>query len=131
MLTTFLRPGRVIALTTAALAVIAVGLLSASANRASCDGPCPTDPIAADGTSVRDHFWFLHRDLGPHDSLTVRLTSMTGTITYPPPDHDQIVDQVGVDVLWSTSHIILFKATDAFANRGFDFPLCLHTSCQE
>ena len=120
MLTTFLRPGRVIALTTAALAVIAVGLLSASANRASCDGPCPTDPIAADGTSVRDHFWFLHRDLGPHDSLTVRLTSMTGTITYPPPDHDQIVSGL---VPWAKAGILVKDGT----RRGSSYAALMMT----
>lgn len=70
---------RLIALATAALVVIGLGLFSAWGNRSSCSGPCPT-PLA-EGS---DQFWFHHRDLGPSGSLTVRLTSMTGTVTYPP-----------------------------------------------
>ncbi|MBM7785273.1 DUF1349 domain-containing protein [Tenggerimyces flavus] len=85
-MSTFLRPGRVIALIIAALAIIAFGLLYSFGMRASCDpGPCPP------ASPVSDKFWFLHRDLGPEGSITVRLASMTGTITYPPPNHDEIV----------------------------------------
>ncbi|MGH3486985.1 MAG: hypothetical protein ACRDP8_03555, partial [Actinopolymorphaceae bacterium] len=101
----FRRPGRLIALTAAALAVIAVGLLSASGTHSSCpDGPCPTDPAAADGSTVSDRFYFLHRDLGRNGSITVRMTSMTGTITYPPPDHDEIVSAL---VPWAKAGIIV------------------------
>ncbi len=100
----FRRPGRLIALATATLAVIAVGLAGAFANRSSCDGRCPDDPIAADGAIVGDQFWFLHRALGPDGAITVRMTSMTGTITHPPPDHDKIVPGL---VPWAKAGIII------------------------
>lgn len=102
--TAFRRPGRLIALAAAALTVIALGLLFASGNRSSCDGPCPAAPVAGDGSIVDDHFWFLHRDLGREGSITVRMTSMTGTITYPPPNHDQIVSGL---VPWAKAGIIV------------------------
>src|SRR4051812_49369782 len=100
----FRRPGRLIALAAAALAVIVLGLLFASGNHASCDGTCPGDPVADDGSIVNDTFSFLHRGLGREGSITVRLTSMTGTITYPPPHHDTIVPGL---VPWAKTGIIL------------------------
>ncbi|SEE03542.1 hypothetical protein [Streptomyces sp. TLI_105] len=102
--TGFRRPGRLIAMATAALAVIALGLLYAFGNHASCDGPCPAAPTGPDGSLVHDQFSFLHRDLGRHGSITVRLTSMTGTITYPPPHHDQIVPGL---VPWAKAGVIV------------------------
>ncbi|MEU5869041.1 hypothetical protein ABZ815_48300 [Nonomuraea sp. NPDC047529] len=100
----FRRPGRLTALTVAALAVIGLGLMSAFAGRPSCDGPCPAAPVAADGSTVSDTFWFLHRGLGREGSITVRMTSMTGTITYPPPNHDQLVAGL---VPWAKAGIIV------------------------
>ncbi|NKE62834.1 hypothetical protein FXN61_41375 [Lentzea sp. PSKA42] len=102
--TAFRRPGRLISLAAAALAVIALGLLFAVGSNSSCDGPCPAVPTAGDGSVVSDTFWFLHRDLGRDGSITVRMTSMTGTITYPPPDHDQIVPGL---VPWAKAGIIV------------------------
>jgi hypothetical protein len=99
----FRRPVTLIALAAAGLAMIAVGLLFASGNRAGCDGPCP-ELLSRDGTVVRDKFAFLHRDLGREGSITVRLTSMTGTITYPPPHHDQIVPGL---VPWAKAGIMV------------------------
>ncbi|WP_439659996.1 hypothetical protein ACSHWB_47830 [Lentzea sp. HUAS TT2] len=86
--TAFRSPGRLISLATAALAVVAVGLMFTG------------------GTSsgVSDTFWFRHQDLGREGSITVRMTSMTGTITYPPPGHDQIVAGL---VPWAKSGIIV------------------------
>ena len=37
------------------------------------------------------------------------------------PDHDQITDQVGVDVLGTAAHALLHKAVHPLANGGFDF----------
>ncbi|WP_035909789.1 hypothetical protein [Lentzea aerocolonigenes] len=102
--TAFRRLGRLAALATAALAIIGLGLLYAVGNHSSCDGPCPAVPTAADGSVVSDGFWFRHRDLGEQGSITVRLTSMTGTITYPPPDHDEIVPGL---VPWAKTGIII------------------------
>jgi hypothetical protein len=100
----FRRPGRLIALAAAAVAVIALGLLSSAGVHAVCPGPCPPTPVADDGAIVSDRFWFLHRDLDREGSITVRMTSMTGTITYPPPDHDKIVPGL---VPWAKAGIIV------------------------
>lgn len=86
--TAFRGPGRLIALAVAALSVIAVGLLFAGTT----------------SSSVSDTFWFRHQDLGREGAITVRMTSMTGTITYPPPGHDQIVAGL---VPWAKSGIIV------------------------
>lgn len=102
--TGFRRPGRLIALAAAALTVVALGTLVAFGNHSSCPGACPAAPVADDGSIVSDNFWFLHRDLGHEGSITVRLTSMTGTITYPPPNHDQIVSGL---VPWAKAGIIV------------------------
>ncbi|WP_218011045.1 DUF1349 domain-containing protein [Herbidospora mongoliensis] len=101
--TAFRRPGRLIALAAAGLIVIAVGLLLAAGNRSDCGGPCP-ELVSGGGVVVRDKFSFLHRDLGREGSITVRLTSMTGTITYPPPNHDQIVPGL---VPWAKAGILI------------------------
>ncbi|WP_127553173.1 hypothetical protein [Actinoplanes sp. OR16] len=84
-----MRKRSIVALAVAVLAVVAPGLLSASGQERE---------------GVADRFWFLHRDLGPEGSLTVRLTAMTGTITYPPPDHDEIVSGL---VPWAKAGIIV------------------------
>lgn len=102
--TRFRRPGRLIALVAAALMVLALGLLYAFGNHASCAGTCPADPTGPDGSAVSDQFAFMHRDLGREGSITVRMTSMTGTITYPPPHHDQIVPGL---VPWAKAGIII------------------------
>ncbi|MEV4074231.1 hypothetical protein ACGFJC_46915 [Nonomuraea fuscirosea] len=104
----FRRPGRLIALACAAVTVVALGLLLALNNRSSCPGACPAVPVAADGSVVSDTFWFLHRDLGREGSITVRMTSMTGTITYPPPKHDRIVPGL---VPWAKAGIIVKDGT--------------------
>ncbi|MFJ7200228.1 MULTISPECIES: hypothetical protein [unclassified Streptomyces] len=98
------RPGRLVAMAAAALVVVAFGLLSALGGHTSCDGPCPAEPTGPDGSRVDDQFYFLHRDLGESGSITVRLTSMSGTITYPPPDHDRIVPGL---VPWAKAGIII------------------------
>ena len=41
-------------------------------------------------------------------------------------DHEEIAEQVGVNVLGSPAHVVLLEATDSFANGGFDFSLGLH-----
>jgi hypothetical protein len=83
----------IVALAVAVLAVVVPGLLVAGGQQRE-----------GAGLEVADRFWFLHRDLGPEGSLTVRLTRMTGTITYPPPDHDEIVSGL---VPWAKAGIIV------------------------
>ncbi|NUT36720.1 MAG: hypothetical protein HOV79_27005 [Hamadaea sp.] len=106
--TRFRRPGRLVTLAAATLVVIAFGLLYAFGNRADCAGECPVTPTTADGSAVSDRFWFLHRDLGENGSVTARLTAMTGTITYPPPDHDEIVPGL---VPWAKTGLIIKDGT--------------------
>ncbi|RBQ16891.1 hypothetical protein DP939_27890 [Spongiactinospora rosea] len=106
--TAFRRPGRLIALAVAALTVIVPGLLFTLNTHSSCPGPCPAVPVADDGSTVSDRFWFLHRDLGREGGITARMTSMTGTITYPPPEHDQIVQGL---VPWAKAGIIIKDGT--------------------
>lgn len=105
----FRRPGRLIAFALAVFAVIGLGLVPAFGVRSSCPGACPVAPTAADGSKVADKFWFVHRDLGPEGSITVRLTEMAGTITYPPPDHDEIVPGL---VPWAKTGIMLKDGTE-------------------
>jgi len=102
---------RILALTTAVLVTVLLGLLLAiGLGRGSVcsDGPvevpCPTDPIGPRDQPVSDLFFFAHRPLGENGSITVRLTSMTGIITYPPPDHDEIVPGL---VPWAKAGIII------------------------
>jgi hypothetical protein len=109
--TTFRSRGRVIAMTAASLVTILLGLLSAIApgSLSSCsegpvEVPCPTDPVGRRGQVVSDTFYFVHRPLGRNGSITVRMTSMTGTITYPPPNHDEIVSGL---VPWAKAGIIV------------------------
>jgi hypothetical protein len=106
---TFFGPGRVIAMTAASLVIILLGLLAAAGNRSSCsEGPvevaCPTDPMGPQGQAVTDKLYFVHQPLGRDGSITVRMTSMTGIITYPPPDHDEIVAGL---VPWAKAGVIV------------------------
>jgi hypothetical protein len=114
------RPGRLIALASVGVVLIGLGLLTAAASRSSCDGPCPTAPVSAEGAVVADRFWFVHRDLGPEGSITVRLADMTGTITYPPPDHDEIVAGL---VPWAKTGVIVKDGLD----QGSDYAALMLT----
>jgi hypothetical protein len=104
----FRSRGRVIAMIAAMLVIVLLGLLLAVAHPSCSEGPvevaCPTDPVGPDGQTVSDTFYFVHRPLGENGSITVRLTSMTGIITYPPPNHDQIVPGL---VPWAKAGIIV------------------------
>jgi hypothetical protein len=107
--TKFHSRGRVLAMTAAALVIVLLGLLLGYANRASCSAgtvevACPTDPVGPDGQAVSDQFYLVHRPLGENGSITVRVTAMTGIITYPPPSHDEIVPGL---VPWAKAGIIV------------------------
>jgi hypothetical protein len=109
---TFGKPGRLLALALAALVTILPGLLFAVGNRSSCsegtvEVACPTDPVGPEGHAVSDQFYFAHRPLGPNGSITARMTSMTGIITYPPPNHDEIVPGL---VPWAKAGILIKDA---------------------
>src|SRR5713226_7900722 len=43
-------------------------------------------------------------------------------------DHQEVAEQVRVDVFGSPAHVILLKATDSLANGSFDFALSFHNN---
>ena len=107
--TEFRTRGRIVAVVVATLLTVLPGLLLAVVDRSTCSAgtveiPCPTDPTGPDGTAVRDQFTFAHRPLGREGSVAVRLTSLTGIITYPPPNHDEIVPGL---VPWAKAGLVL------------------------
>ncbi|MEU0568846.1 hypothetical protein ABZ297_26180 [Nonomuraea sp. NPDC005983] len=109
----FCSRGRAIAMTAAILTTIGLGLLPALGKSSSCGFDsvavaCPTNPVGPDGQEVSDRFYFAHRSLGANGSITVRMTSLTGIITYPPPDHDEIVPGL---VPWAKAGIIVKDGT--------------------
>jgi hypothetical protein len=53
---------------------------------------------------VTDKFYFVHQPLAGDGNIIVRVTSLNGLITYPPPDHDQIVPGV---VPWAKAGIMI------------------------
>jgi len=38
----------------------------------------------------------------------------------------EITEQVRVNILRATAHVVLLKATNSFTNSGFEFSLCSH-----
>jgi hypothetical protein len=113
--TVFLSRGRLLAMTAAVLVTVLFGLLFAVVlgSRSTCsDGPveipCPTDPAGPQGQAVSDTFYFAHRPLAENGSITTRMTSMTGIITYPPPNHDEIVPGL---VPWAKTGLIIKDGT--------------------
>ncbi|MBP2330436.1 hypothetical protein JOF56_010821 [Kibdelosporangium banguiense] len=113
--TGFRSRGRLIAMTAAMLVTALVGVLFAIliSTRSVCSNgpveiPCPADPVGPQGQAVNDTFYFAHQPLADNGSITVRMTSMTGTITYPPPNHDQIVSGL---VPWAKAGVIIKDGT--------------------
>ncbi|GAA4505980.1 hypothetical protein GCM10023191_062480 [Actinoallomurus oryzae] len=105
--------GWVIAMAVAALVTVLLGLFSAQGSHSSCAGgpagtACPAVPVGPGGEAVNDRFFFVHRSLTGDGSITVRLTSLTGIITYPPPDHDAIVPGL---VPWAKAGVIIKDGT--------------------
>jgi ABC-type transport system involved in multi-copper enzyme maturation permease subunit len=105
--------GWVIGMIVAALVTVLFGLLSALATQASpCNGPgglvCPTIPVGPGGERVFDSFYFVHQPLDGNGSITVRVTSLTGLITYPPAHPNAIVPGV---VPWAKAGVIIKQST--------------------
>lgn len=104
--------GWVIAVVVAASMILGLGLLYAAGSTSSCQGPngnvCPAVPVGPGGEAVDDKFYFVHQPLAGNGSVTVRVTSLTGIITYPPPNHDQIVSGV---VPWAKAGVIIKEST--------------------
>jgi len=105
--------GWVLGTVAAVVVTVTLGLFVASNSISSCsngtvDIECPTPPVGPDGEAVRDKFSFVHQPLAADGAITVRVTSMTGLITYPPPDHDEIVPGL---VEWAKAGVIAKDGT--------------------
>ena len=105
--------GWVLGIAAAAVATVSLGLFVAANSVSSCsngavDIECPTPPLGPGGEPVRDKFFFVHQPLAADGSITVRVTSMTGLITYPPPGHDEIVPGL---VEWAKAGVIAKDGT--------------------
>jgi hypothetical protein len=105
--------GWVLGTVAATVVTVLLGLFVASNSQSSCsngtvDIECPTPPVGPDGVSVRDKFYFVHQPLAGDGAITVRVTSMTGLITYPPPNHDEIVPGL---VEWAKAGVIAKHGT--------------------
>ncbi|NRQ35513.1 ABC transporter permease subunit [Nonomuraea sp. NN258] len=101
--------GQPITIAVAALLIVLIGLLYASGSRSSCsegtkEVACPVPPVGPGGGPVRDKLYFVHKALTGDGSITARVTSMSGIITYPPPDHDKIVPGL---VPWAKAGLIV------------------------
>jgi|tagenome__1003787_1003787.scaffolds.fasta_scaffold20868238_2 ABC-type transport system involved in multi-copper enzyme maturation permease subunit len=98
------------------VAVVGLGALAAAGVTISCpDGPCPRPPTGPGGEAVRDNFGYVHQQLTGDGTITAHVSSFTGIITYPPPDHDEIVDGL---VPWAKAGVIIKDGTsegDAYA----------------
>ncbi|GAA4608684.1 hypothetical protein BJY16_006965 [Actinoplanes octamycinicus] len=102
----------------AALIVVALGCLAAAGSQMSCmDGTrevtCPPVPVSSAGIAVEDQFTFTHRALTGDGSLTAKVGGMDGIITYPPPDHDQLVPGV---VPWAKAGLLVKDGTEPGAD---------------
>src|SRR5262245_61868759 len=102
--------GRVMGMVVAALLIALLGLLAAAGIH--YEGPNSnvrlSVPVGPGGEAVTDRFYFLHQPLAGDGSITARVTSLTGIITYPPPNHDQIVENV---VPWAKAGVIVKDGT--------------------
>lgn len=101
--------GSLIALAVAALVTVLLGLVVASSITCGPNGHvCPANPVGPGGEAVDDRLYFVHQPLAGNGSMIVRVTSLTGLITYPPPKHDQIVSGV---VPWAKAGIMIKENT--------------------
>ncbi len=107
----FWSVGRVIGLLVGALAVVALGALFAAGTQGeNMEGNVRRAlPIGPGGEAVRDRFYFVHRPLAGDGGITARLTSMTGVITYPPPNHDKIIAGV---VPWAKAGLMIKRSIE-------------------
>ena len=105
--------GWVIGMILAGLLTVGVGLLShgecGSGPGGSAGGPGCTSPLGPGGEGVTDGFYFVHRPLAGHGSITVRVTSMTGS--YSPGGVSTQDLKLGLQP-WSKAGIIIKANTD-------------------
>ncbi|XVU28408.1 hypothetical protein ACQPZJ_15590 [Actinoplanes sp. CA-054009] len=112
-------------LAAAALIMVALGVLFASGSSMGCmDGTrevdCPAPPKDSSGRSVQDRLTFVNRPLDGDGSITAKVGGFDGTITYPPPNHDEIVRGV---VPWAKAGLMIKDG----ANPGADYAAVMLT----
>jgi ABC-type transport system involved in multi-copper enzyme maturation permease subunit len=104
--------GWVIGMIVAALVIVILGLLSSLATHSFCNAPggqaCPGPTLGPGGEPVSDSYYFVHQPLSGNGSVTVRVTLMTGLITYPPAHPDAIVP--GVEA-WAKAGVLIEPST--------------------
>src|SRR5262245_10101459 len=117
--------GCVIGMLVAALVIVVLGLLAAAGiHYENPNGNVRTVPVGPNGEAVTDRFYFMHQPLAGNGSITARVTSLTGIITCPPPNHDQIVPgvvpwaKIGVIVKESTKQGSAYAATMLTGSHG-------------
>lgn len=94
-----------------ALLVVLPGLLFAALTQVSGPGGAgsgPSQPVGPGGEAVSDQFSFVYQPLAGGGSVTTRVTSLTGLITYPPSHPDAIVSGV---VPWAKAGLIVKAGT--------------------
>lgn len=105
--------GWVAGLAGGAAVIVLLGLLAAMGSQMSCmagdkEVRCPAPPTGPTGVAVRDTFSFAHRALTGDGSITARVADFNGIITYPPPNHDQIVPGL---VPWAKAGLMVKAST--------------------
>ena len=107
--------GWVIGMIVAGLLTVGVGLLSHGecgsqvGGSVVTGGPGCTSPLGPGGEGVTDGFYFVHRSLSSDGSITVRVTSMTGSYS---PDGVSTQDLKPGLQPWSKAGIIIKANTD-------------------
>jgi ABC-type transport system involved in multi-copper enzyme maturation permease subunit len=105
--------GWMISVLVAALVTVLLGLLASLATHGfctpvpgqACGGGPPTGP---GGEPVTDSYYFVYQPLTGNGSITVRVMSMTGLITYPEAHPDSIVP--GVEA-WAKAGVLIEPST--------------------
>jgi ABC-type transport system involved in multi-copper enzyme maturation permease subunit len=106
--------GWVIGMIVAALVTVMLGLLASLASHSICSAPpgqaCqgPGSTLGPDGEPVSDGYYLVRQPLDGNGSVTARVTSMTGLITYPPSHPNAIVPGV---VPWAKAGVIIEPST--------------------
>jgi ABC-type transport system involved in multi-copper enzyme maturation permease subunit len=104
--------GWLIAMIAAALVTVMLGLLASLATHSFCNGPprqgCPGPLTGPGGEPVSDSYYFVHQPLTGNGSITARVTSMTGLITYPQAHPNAIV--AGVEP-WAKAGVLIEPGT--------------------
>ena len=111
--------GWVIGMVAALLATVLLGLVSAAGShrvvRAAPGSPpshgsgIASAPVGPDGEPVNDKFYFLHRTLTGDGSITVRVTSLAGTVL--DPDSPPTGPDTGTPEPWAKAGIIVKAGT--------------------